>query len=243
MPEEQQFKDEFTPETNEAFPEPAKVEGEQTAENKTPFNPEYENRAARRWRERAQAEKEQNIALAARLQALSEAEKFRQEMSGKSVDERLLTLYGDNENGRKAAQITQSLLEDAEKRAEERALNRIQEAQRQAESEVSENENFIEQELESLEERLGIDLTEDPENRQAFLTLVEKYSPKDREGNIKEYADFDAVAEVFMKTREKPNAINKDLSSRSMVRSGSSTTVGKAETQATENYLKNLGII
>ncbi len=206
----------------------------------------HKNRHHRRLEAKLQAEREANIHLNARVQALTEAAKFNQEFGAKTLDERLVTLYGDDENGKKAALITQSLLADTAKSAREQALEDFRETQRKEAQEVKESEQFIDGQLEELEDEHGIDLTSNaPAARKArseFLGMVEKFSPKDEDGNVAEFADFSEVFDVFQKTRERPtNTRQKDLASRGQVRSGSSSS--KVEDIAGEKFLKDAGII
>ncbi len=99
--------------------------------------------------------------------------------------------------------------------------------------------------MENLEEAYDVDLTSNSptgkKNRAQFLDLVERFSPKDSSGNISEYADFEQVFDVFQKSQTSDNTRQKDLASRGMVRSGSSSS--KATTDAQLQYLKDAGII
>lgn len=207
----------------------------------------HKNRHHRRLESKLQAERESNIQLAARLEALTEAAKFRNDFRETTVDERLVTLYGSDENGMKAARITQSLMEDYGKRAREEALKDFKAEQAAREARISEDQKFVDSSLEDLEDEHGIDLTSDTpagrKNRADFLTMVEKFSPKDGNGNIQDYADFDEVFDVFQQTRKsgRDNSQNKSLASRGMARGGSSArpTVDKAA----ERYLLENGLI
>lgn len=217
------------------------AEGEEDGEVKP-----RKNRHHRRIEVKLQAEREANIHLNARIEAMTEATKFAKENGALSIDQRLLKLYGDDENGRQAAQITQSLLQEAAAQGETRALEKLREEQRKEAAEVKREEEFIDESLEELEDESGVDLTsnspEGRKNRTQFLNLVERLSSKDEAGNIKDYADFDEVFDVFQKTRTKPDSSRqKDIASRGQVRSGNTSV--KAGDVAGENYLKQHGII
>ncbi len=207
--------------------------------------PPRENREVRRLRAKLQAEREVSIQLAGRLQGLTESQKFASDTTG-TIDQRLLSLYGDDENGRRAAQITQSLLEDNRKAARADALKELQDARDTESAETKQNEDFIDEQFEELEDKYNVDLTSNSPNarkmRDEFIDLVEDLSPKDTDGNITDYIDFDKAFTVYQKTRERPNTQRqKDLASRGMVRSGTSTA--KVENSAEVNYLKQIGII
>ncbi len=204
------------------------------------------NRHHRRIEAKLQAEREANIHLNARLEAMTEATKFAKESGALSVDQRLLQLYGDDENGRKAAQLTQSLLQDAAEKGEARALEKLREEQRKEAADVKREEDFIDESLEELEDESGVDLTSNSpqgrKNRTQFLNLVERLSSKDEDGNIKDYADFNEVFDVFKNNRTKTDSSrSKDIASRGQVRSGNTSV--KAADVAGENYLKQHGII
>lgn len=90
-------------------------------------------------------------------------------------------LYGDSEPAKQAWRIqekaNQQLIEEARTKALEAVeLERIQESQR-----VSENEERIDSELESLNEYAGRTLTEKEQSE--LLDIVDEYTPKDKDGN------------------------------------------------------------
>jgi hypothetical protein len=245
MPDEklaEQFSEDFpTPEEPKDPLMPDVPKEEPKAEDQE----DRKNRRERRLESRLQAERESSIHLAARLEALTEAQKFANETKGLTIDDRLLTLYGDNENGRKAAQITQSLLEDTRKQARQEAFEDLQKAQAEQQAEQKDEEKFIDDQLDNIEDEYGVDLTSNSpqgrKNRSDFLTMVSKFSPKDEQGNIKEYADFGEVYDTFKDTRKADTSRQKDLASRSMAKSGSSAS--PTRDVATEKYLQSLGII
>lgn len=211
------------------------------------------NRQHRRTSQRLQSEtralqeiREANIKEAGRLEALSEQRKFLEGTQTQSIDERLITLYGSDENGRKAAQITQSLLEDTAKRARQQALEDFQQSSRDREREIKENNEFIDSQLEALEDESGLDLTSSApiarKNRAEFLDMVTKFSSKDKNGDVQEYADFNEVFNVFKQTRKSSNnTTNKDLASRGMVR-GSSNQQSLTD-KTNEKWLLQNGLI
>lgn len=204
------------------------------------------NRHIRRLEAKLAQERESNIELAAREAARSEYEKFNESTKGLTVDESLLTLYGDNENGRKAAQITQALLDKTAARARDEALAELGKAQEATSRETGENLNLIQEYLEEIEDTYNVDLSGSTESskqaRNSFLDLVSKLSPKDAEGNIESYADFDSAWEVFQERQQKANTRNKDLASRGTVRSASSSE-NKVQTTEQERWLREQGII
>ncbi len=205
-----------------------------------------DNREARRAKAALQAEREANIALNARLEAMSEAQRFARETSADNVDESLIRLYGNDEKGQLAAKITQDLLTKTKHEAREEALAAFQEEQQQAEQEVATYRGELDAMLEDIEDEYNVDLTSDTPQalraRQGFYAALQKLSPKTQDGVVTDYADPLATWEYFQAQQKPADTRAKDLGSRSMVRSGSSGD-SKLEASATERFLKDAGII
>lgn len=225
-----------------------KVEPEKEQTEKVSQITPRDNREARRAKAALQQEREANIALNARLEAMTEAQKFARDTKDVKVDESLLTLYGSDDNGRRAAEITQRLLDKTKADARAEALELFQEEQRKAQAEVGAQEKVLDEMLEQVEDEYDVDLTSNTPQakkaRQGFLSLLEEVSPKDREGNVKDFADPVATFKLLRSQQSSSPETNraKDLSSRSMVRTGSSGD-SKLEQTAQERFLKEAGII
>lgn len=210
------------------------------------------NRADRRYRDRWQEERAASKQLTDRVREL-EAEKFARATASSSnidVDDALLRLYGNDENGRAAAKITQQLLDKTRAEAEAKALD-IYRSERQ--KEVEQEQSFqqeMDNMVEEIEDEFNVDLTSDtPAARKAnqgFLVMLQKLSPKNERGVVTSYADPLATWEMYQEQAKKSSTDTnraKDLSSRSMVRSGGSVTDSKLQTQVAERFLKDAGII
>lgn len=203
----------------------------------------YKNRRHRRLEAQLQTEREARIRAEALAEARSETQKFAQETG---VDERLLEMYGNTDEGKRAARLHQELLADTLAKGRAEALKEIRAEQERATQEQANYESVIDSELEALEDEFNIDITSDApaarKLRRDFLARVEKLSPKDASGTITGFADFGGVWETFQGEREKPdNSRAKDLADRSMAKSGSVDT-----SQATEDvnlaWLRRNGI-
>jgi len=218
---------------------------EETSETtETPEEDEFKakNRRERRLLAHNQRLREETIATNARLEALAEAK-----ASLGSVEDDFLKgidqIYGNDTPEKVAATelLKKALLgaKDAAKREsfEESELRRTKESQA-----VAQEETRLEQILEDLEDEHNIDLTSDNSTRKGFLTLLERVSPKDKEGNIIEYADPETVYELFEKSKEKTTNRAKELASRSMTRSGTSQP-SKLEDDANLRFLKENDIV
>lgn len=215
-------------------PEPVKVEDDE----------DHKNRRERRLEARLQAERESSIALAARLEAFTEAQKFARDTSG-DIDQSLITLYGDNEAGRQAAKITQDLLNKTKAEAREEALELYRQQQVDAQKAVAEQQGVLDNMLDSVEDEFNVDLTSNtPEARKArqgFYAALERVSPKDKSGQVTDYADPLATWEFYQSQQKPADNRAKDLGSRSMVKSGASGE-SKLEATAAERFLKEAGI-
>jgi hypothetical protein len=202
------------------------------------------NRETRREAQKAQKYKEEAIALNARLQALSENREAVKDIPEADYLSKVERIYGNaTPEAREATELLKEALRgvhnSAKAEALEEAVGRI-DADRNGESEaVKEAENEVDEGLESLEDEYDADFS-DSATRNGFLTLLEKVSPKDRDGNIKEYADFGATYELYQSRQNKSADKAKELTSRSMTRGGNS---GGSELQSTaiDNYAKEQG--
>lgn len=231
------------------FPEEAKRVEEK------PVGEVDESRITRRM-ERRQAEKirelrEENIALAERLKIIAE-QKASNETADVDYLKKVERIYGTvDEKGQydpqraQATELLKSALAEAVEDARKKALEEFESRQNQSsyaeEKALKENESFLDDALADIEDTYGIDM-ESSKERNAYLELLEKMSPKDREGNIIEYADPDAVAEVYLKVRTSSNSQAKQVASRSMTRSGASGQSTIAE-ESTLRWLKENDLI
>ena len=207
---------------------------------------EVKNRRHRRLEERLQAERESNIALNARLQAIAEAKKGSGEEADflKGVDR----IYGtDTPEAVAATELLKNTLRGLHDSAKQSALEEVRadrqkevEAQKKADAEVSRM-------IEEIDDDYGIDLssTGNERLRKGFFSLLQKMSPKDADGNITQYADHGAVWEAFQAqvNSKKPTENRaKDLASRSTTQSGASAGA-KTQDDAATKWLKENGII
>ena len=191
------------------------------------------NRRERRMAEKLQAERESAIALNQRVIDLAEEVKTlrgqKQTAEVATLDPDLVRVFGSTPEGQEMTKIFQSKLqglkasavEDAKSQLLEEMSEREQQSQAEYQEELGQNEGYIDSQLESLEEEHGIDLTSNSPSavkaRKEFLGLVEKLSPKDSEGAIREYADFESTFEIYQGSRTKAEPSRaKEFASRSM---------------------------
>lgn len=223
------------PLTEEPEVETQKEETEEETEQKA------KNRRERRLLEKNQQLREEAIAASARLQALTEAQAIRKESEPAEYLKRIEKIYGNaTPEAQEATQLLKEALEGVKLSAREEALEEYEKRRNSESEEVRKEEAKLDEILDKVEDEHGIDM--DGEDRKGFLSLLEKLSPKDRDGNIIEYADPDTTAEIYLSRKERPNVRAKELASRSMTRSGASSE-SKIEENAAIRFLRENDII
>lgn len=253
MNEQEQFLKDLEPKEGDGqlnhFEDSSTVEAAQakTDEKDEEEAPEdVKNRAHRRLESKLRAEREANIAMAARLETLSEAKKFQAESEPSEHLKSVERIYGmDSPEGVAATELLKSALAGVQKKATDDALSIFREEQRKAAEAVKNEEKALDSMLEEIEDEYGVDLTsaKSEEMRKGFLKRLQKLSPKDADGNILHFADPMAVWEDFQsKIPKKTENRAKDIGSRSMVQSNATDTT-KAGISQMESFLKEQGII
>lgn len=206
------------------------------------------NRRHRRLEQQLQTEREARIAAEARAAGKSEAERFVQGTTG-DVPEKWLRIYGDTPESRQAWSVQKELFDGVKSEAKAEAIREIEERQEKARQQEKQFESFIDTELENIEDEFEVDVTSDtPAARKArreFLELVEKLSPKDANGTITGYADFQQTWEMYQKSKtdKKDTTVDrqKELANRGMERT--TTTTPQREVSGGEQWLRDNGII
>ncbi len=206
-------------------------------------------RRERRLEERYQREREANIELNARLQALAEA---RKETSSEAEDflKVVEPLFGnDTPEKAYATEILQKALKGvfgkAKEEAVREALETIRAEQQEEEQQIAEASEYIDSVMETLEEEYGADFS-NTKIRNGYLTFLEKISPKDRDGDLIEYADPFAAYELYMSRMKGSTSRNKEVAARTMTESSATPREGTqktAEQESLERQLRDLGIL
>lgn len=200
---------------------------------------DIKNRRHKRLEDKLQAEKEANIALAARLEAVTESQKVRNEGSEylKSVER----IYGtDSPEAKEATELLKDALVKLKDEATQDALSLFKEEQRKEQEAIKQEEARLDSMIEDIEDELGVTISQ--EKQKGFFKMLEKLSPKDEHGRIVNYADPLATWEMYQARTEKKENPAKELSSRSMTQSSSSQP-SKLEDDANLRFLKENGII
>lgn len=250
MPNEtQQFLDEFKKpeESNDPFAfleKPVEKPAEEIKGEEAPEGvPEPRNRREKRLMEKLQSERETAIALAAKLDAITQSKNTRnsEEAEYLAVAERI---YGtQTPELREATELLKTALNGVKEEAKREALAEYQRIRQEEQAVVSQAEKRIDSMLEEIEDEYNTDLSSGA-HRTEFLKLIEKMSPKDSEGNIVEYADHHAVWEIYQEklNRNKPVNPAKDIVARGMTQSAGANDTNLSN-DAHVRFLKEHGII
>lgn len=249
MSEQDKFLEELgiKPEEN-PFEKPLEVEVP-PAEKPEEDEEKLKNRRERRLHERLERrgeEAHQATEEALKWKKIAESKEVRETAEKPDYIKRIERIYGTNSPEAKEAtellaESLKAVEENAVKLAEERILGHLEEERSSESRAVKEEEGNLDRMMDEIEDDYGADFS-NPDVRIGFLTLLERVSPKDSDGNIIEYADPDTTWEMFERTRERSANRAKELADRSMTRSGSSQG-SKLETDSAERFLKENGII
>lgn len=239
------FKDTEQKDEKDIFDIPldTKVDEKKIDENPELAEESVKDRRHKRLEAKLQLERESNIALSARLQAIAEA-KESQEVPAeylKSVER----IYGtDSPEALAATELLKNALRGVKEEATNEALTKFRAEQKASSEAINKETKELDSMLDELEDDYNVDLTSDKAEplRKAFFKTLERLSPKDAEGNVTHYADHRAVwEEMQTKINKRTETRAKDLSSRSMV--NSNATDSKVQDDAALRFLKENGIV
>lgn len=223
--------------------EPFTPEGIAPTENAEEIPEDLKNRHVRRLESKLQKERESNIAMAARIEALSEAQKFRQDTKIDDLDEMVTRIYGtDKPENAAATELLLKSMKGFSDRAKREALEEFRSEQQKRELETQNEVATLEGYIEDIEDQYGVDLSSTAsgrEKRAQYVELLEKLSPKDKNGEIIDYANPLETYDLFA-SRQAPNRA-KELSARAMVRS--KQVESSIQEDATTKFLKEQGLL
>lgn len=204
---------------------------------------DLKNRHIRRLEAKLQAEREASIAREARIEALSEAQKFRQESKPDDLDSMVARIYGtDKPENAAATELLQKALRGYSDRAKEEAISTLREEFRARQQEDAREKDTVDSYIEQIEDQYGVDLSSTAaarERQAAFRDLWFRLSPKDKDGEVEAYADPHEVYEIFSQ-QQAPNRAQ-SVAARGMTRSAPVETT--VQEDATTKYLRENGIL
>lgn len=218
-------------------------EQNQTDDDKSEWKPR--NRRERRLEAKLEAERQASIELAARLESLSAAQQAKESGDYLKAVERI---YGtESPEAREATEILKQALIEVKESAKREALSEIEQIKAKESRALSEAEEMLENMAYEIEDEFGVDFStkEGQKLERDFYRLLERMSPKDKDGNVIYYADHFAVWETLVSHRQKsqPNTTQqKELASRSMTQ-GSSQGKSDLQVDTTERFLRENGLI
>ena len=209
-----------TVEVSEEVKEP---EGDEHIENEDRKKPLRSNRRAEKQtnylQDRLQEEREARIRLEEQVKALATQNKV-------DVDPDIKRLLTETKDPEEATRIFESLISRAEQRATDKAAESYRQFQAEGDNEINEMSENIQDKLESIEDRYGVDLTDDTDTRNKFLDFVESIAPEDSD----ELPNMSMAWRLFQQTQTAPSAQTERkaaISSRGMTRSVKSIPEGK----------------
>ena len=149
--------------------------------------------------------------------------------SYKDVVDSFTAIIGNNTPEKvKALDALKNSLVNLDRKSAQEAI-RVIEEQRNAEvQEEAEADDELMTGFENIEESFGVDLFA-PENRKLkgqFIDYIRKVAPKNSEGEVVEFPDFEGTFDTFQSIRKSvsTNSRAKELASKSMERSGGEVT-------------------
>lgn len=148
-------------------------------------------------------------------------------------------------NALKGLKNALSSMEERTKKAEE--ASEFVEQTRQQQLQERQAMEYLEDGLDRIEDNYEVDLSSgsalSKKTRNDFLDFLERISPKDENGDVKEYADIDFAYEEFNK-RQKPetNSQAKQIASRGISRSSVDATNTPTKRITFENVREMMGL-
>ena len=198
------------------------------------------NRYTRRREAEAQRLRDENLQLNERVKVLSELGKFKEEVGDdplKKVD----AIFGtDTPEKLAATNLLKEAISGMSAKAKAEALQEIDSRGEQESEAQKEADDEVDGFLEAAEDE-GLDIDDD-NTRKGLITLMERMSSKYEDGNVKEFADPEAVIETYKELQKRSGSGKaKELASRSMTRSGESQP-SELPQNAVERYMAEHGL-
>ena len=215
---------------------------DEAPEKETPDEEQIKkNRYTRRREAEAQRLRDENLQLNERVKVLSELGRFKEEVGDDDPLKKVDAIFGtDTPEKLAATNLLKEAISGMSAKAKAEALQEIDsrgekesEAQKEADDDVDEFLDTAEDE--------GLDINDD-NTRKGLITLMERMSSKYNDGNVKEFADPEAVIETYKELQKRQGSSKaKDLASRSMTRGGESQP-SQLEQSAVERFMAEHGL-
>lgn len=213
--------------------------GEEPEEQEVAGEVSPRNRRERRLVDKLEAERASSIQLAERLKVIEDARSASEEKDYLKAVEKI---YGnDSAEAQVATKLLKEAIIGARDEAKTLAIAEMR-AERDAEkAEAVKAEQELDNILDEVEDTYKVSLT--PAQEKGFVQLLQKMSPKDRNGTVIEFADPNAVWEVFKEKMAKGTDTRaKNIAARSMT-TGVTPQASTLQTDSTARALQEMGII
>ncbi len=219
---------------------PLTVEPEEEPEKETADEEVKKNRYTRRREAEAQRLRDENIQLNERVKVLSEVGRFKEEV-GEDDLKKVEAIFGtDTPEKLAATNILKEALSGLTEKAKRETLRELESREEEESGAQAEADDEVDEFLEMAEDE-GLDV-EDENTRRGLLTLMERMSRKYNDGNIKEFADPEAVVETYKELQKRQSSTKaRELASRSMTRSGESQP-SKLPQNAIDRFMTENGL-
>lgn len=171
--------------------------------------------------------------LEERLASLETARTETQPNEDIDVPPEWVKLYGDSDVSKQAYKIQLERELQIEERATRRALERFKEEAQKETQTLKQNEEIIEQNLESLQETIGRKLT--PKIEEEILSIVDEFSPTGPDGKYVSLFPFDKAYEIYELRNSK--VTQKTMKARTQVADLTGNT-SEGETDSSETSFK-----
>jgi len=212
---------------------------------------DLKNRQIKRLLKRREEEKQSAIELADKVRKAHEEIEYlkKDREGGLKYKERFEKVIG-NDTAEKQALVSEmaKIFEQQEEELTKKVDDRQRQSREKEEAEEAKLKRDVDDMVANVEDKFDLDLTSETDEANTrydkFMSLVKKMSPKDAQGNLTSYADFEAVAEIFKEQESKGSSLNrkKEIASRGSSTSASVDT-NKSELSAQERWLKQNGIL
>jgi hypothetical protein len=198
------------------------------------------NRYTRRREAEAQRLRDENLQLNERVKVLSELGKFKEEV-GDDPLKKVEAIFGtDTPEKLAATNLLKEAISGMSEKAKAEALREIDSRGEQESEAQKEADDEVDGFLEAAEDE-GLDI-EDENTRKGLITLMERMSSKYDDGNVKEFADPEAVIETYKELQKRQGSNRaKELAGRSLTRSGESQP-SALEQSAVERFMAEHGL-
>ncbi len=199
---------------------------EDAEEQKVPYS---------RFKKKVEELEERESIIASLEERLSNLENNRQESNPEDLEvpQEWTDLYGDSDVSKRAYQIQVKREMEIEERATQRALQQFRDQSENEVKQIEQNESIIDENLNELQETLGIKIT--PRIEEEVLSIVDEFSPVGSDGKYVTLFPFDKAYEIYQLRNSKATQATKQARTQIANLAGNSS---EGETDSSEASFK-----